>query len=474
MPTLAIDLDDAALAIAIAVAADADAASAAAPSIEASIVLASTAAGPGPGIGAAAGSLLRRRPSDVSTRHWSRLATREAPSAAAALARAELRARLAALSIGPGDAAREADVAVAAHFDAEALGWALGVLRGAGIEPRRLVDAAALRCAALGLQRDALVIDAGLHHLSVARVVAEQASNRRTALQWRAGSGTLALHDAWLALAAEAMVLRHRFDPLHDGATEQRLYDLLPAAAVQAAAEGRATLTLERAGAALDIELTRDQFATRAAPVYRELLALLHALRPAGAALAIVVDARVAAWPGLIEQLDELHGCVLHTVAAGTTTAALQSLFATATATATAAAAVRLQRQVARLAPPLPPAVATRALGSTGARAAAPTHLLHAGRAWPLRSAVLEIGRAPDARGLALPDGMAGVSRLHCTLRDEAGDIVLVDHSRHGSWINGERVAARARLRAGDVLRIGDPGIELALIAVAADGAAPG
>jgi hypothetical protein len=470
MPTLAIDLDDAALAIAVA--ADAAAASAAAPSIEASIVLASAAAAPG--IGAPAGSLLRRRPSDVSTRHWSRLATREAPSAAAALARAELRARLAALPMRPGDAEREADVAVAAHFDAEALGWALGALRGAGIEPRRLVDAAALRCAALGLQRDALVIDAGLHHLSVARVIAEQASNRRTALQWRAGSGTLALHEGWLALAAEAMVLRHRFDPLHDGATEQRLYDLLPAAAAQAASDGRATLTLERAGAALDIELTRDQFATRAAPVYRELLALLHALRPAGAALAIVVDARVAAWPGLIEQLDELHGCVLHTVAAGTTTAALQSLFATAPAAATAAAAVRLQRQVARLAPPLPPASAARALGTTGARAAAPTHLLHAGRAWPLRSAVLEIGRAPDARGLALPDGMAGVSRLHCTLRDEAGDIVLVDHSRHGSWINGERVAARARLRAGDVLRIGDPGIELALIAVAADGAAPG
>jgi hypothetical protein len=472
MPTLAIDLDDAALAIATA--GDAVAAAPAAPSIEASIVLASAAAATG--IGAAAGSLLRRRPSDVSTRHWSRLATRESPAAAAALARAELRARLAAVSMPTGDAGRAADVAVPAHFDAEALGWALGALRGAGIEPRRLVDAAALRCAALGLQRDALVIDAGLHHLSVARVVADQDSNRRTALQWRAGSGALALHDAWLALAAEAMVLRHRFDPLHDGATEQRLYELLPQAAAQAAAHGRATLTLERAGAALDIELTRDQFAARAAPVYRELLTLLHALRPAGAALALVVDARVAAWPGLLEQLDELHGCVLHTVAPGTTTAALQLLFAASAApqAGAAAAAVRLQRQVARLAPPLPPDSAVRALGSTGARVASPTHLLHAGRAWPLRSAVLEIGRAPDARGLALPDGMAGVSRLHCTLRDEGGEILLVDHSRHGSWINGERVAARARLRAGDVLRIGDPGVELALIAVATDGAAPG
>jgi pSer/pThr/pTyr-binding forkhead associated (FHA) protein len=43
---------------------------------------------------------------------------------------------------------------------------------------------------------------------------------------------------------------------------------------------------------------------------------------------------------------------------------------------------------------------------------------------------------------------------------------VLVDHSRHGTLVNGERVAGRARLRAGDVLRIGEPGVELPLIAV--------
>jgi pSer/pThr/pTyr-binding forkhead associated (FHA) protein len=58
------------------------------------------------------------------------------------------------------------------------------------------------------------------------------------------------------------------------------------------------------------------------------------------------------------------------------------------------------------------------------------------------------------------------VSRLHCTLRAEAGRVVLVDHSRHGTWVNGERVAGRARLRAGDRLRIGEPGVQLELIAV--------
>ena len=62
---------------------------------------------------------------------------------------------------------------------------------------------------------------------------------------------------------------------------------------------------------------------------------------------------------------------------------------------------------------------------------------------------------------------------IDCTLRDEDGAIVLVDHSRHGTFVNGERVAGRARLRAGDRLRIGDPGVELALIAVGAGHGAP-
>jgi hypothetical protein len=463
MGLLAIDLDDAALALLPTSDAHAPEAE---PVVAASIVRA--VAGVAAPAGAPAAAEMRRRPTEISTRHWLRLATHDGnAAAAAALACAELRQRLAALPAAAGGAMQAADVCVPPHLDADALGWALGALRGAGLEPRRLVDSAALRCAALGLARDALVIDVGLHHVAVSRVASGPDGHRRTAQRWRAGAGSLALQDAWLALAAEAMVLRHRFDPLHDGATEQGLYDALPAAAATAATQGSATLRLVRAGQQLEIELTRDQFAARAAPVYRELMTLLHALRPAGAPLALLVDARVAAWPGLVEQLDELHGCTLHVVAPGTTVRALRSLLAAVpVAASTTAGAVRLQRQVATAETPLAAAAAPRTLGNQGARATPPTHVLHAGRAWPLRGTVVEIGRAPDSRGIALPDGTAGVSRLHCSLRDEAGDIVLVDHSRHGSWVNGERVAARVRLRAGDTLRIGDPGVDLALIAV--------
>src|SRR5437016_4549041 len=49
----------------------------------------------------------------------------------------------------------------------------------------------------------------------------------------------------------------------------------------------------------------------------------------------------------------------------------------------------------------------------------------------------------------------------------EGLDALLLDHSRFGTFVNGERVAERARVRAGDQVRIGDPGVALTLIAVA-------
>jgi pSer/pThr/pTyr-binding forkhead associated (FHA) protein len=49
-------------------------------------------------------------------------------------------------------------------------------------------------------------------------------------------------------------------------------------------------------------------------------------------------------------------------------------------------------------------------------------------------------------------------SRVHARLEDVGGDWTLVDDglSRNGSWVNGERVTARRRLRDGDAVRIGN------------------
>ncbi|MGB8327879.1 MAG: FHA domain-containing protein, partial [Steroidobacteraceae bacterium] len=93
-------------------------------------------------------------------------------------------------------------------------------------------------------------------------------------------------------------------------------------------------------------------------------------------------------------------------------------------------------------------------------------------RAYPLGTTPIVIGRAltsaptSGAATIELPEGLAAVSRRHCTLLREGGELMLIDHSRYGTLVNGERVAGRTRLRTGDTVRLGDPPVELSLIAV--------
>jgi pSer/pThr/pTyr-binding forkhead associated (FHA) protein len=93
--------------------------------------------------------------------------------------------------------------------------------------------------------------------------------------------------------------------------------------------------------------------------------------------------------------------------------------------------------------------------------------VLFAGRTYGLGAEPLVVGRAPGApHAITLSEGLAGVSRRHCTFVRDGSELLLLDHSRFGTFVNGERVAERARVLAGDAVRIGDPGVELALIAV--------
>ena len=60
----------------------------------------------------------------------------------------------------------------------------------------------------------------------------------------------------------------------------------------------------------------------------------------------------------------------------------------------------------------------------------------------------------------------SGISRMHCTLLAERGRALVRDHSRYGTFVNGERVAGEAELGAGDRLRVGTPGVVLELVTV--------
>lgn len=412
---------------------------------------------------------VRRRPHQVSSTHWSALGRGDAAARAALpVVRAELRTRLIDLH-RPDDVLQ---IAVPASLDPSALTWVLAACRAESLRVTALHDAAAVAVAALGLEGTVLVLEAGLHHVAVSRVVAEGGAARRRAARVSRDTGLMPLRQAWMQTVAEAMLLRSRFDPLHDAASEQRLFDRIDAAVAGTAADGSSTVELPTAdGASVAVTISRDQFAAAAAPLRRAMLALIDGLRPPGEPFTLLVPVALSAIPGLCEPLLGVPGVRALILPSGLVARAASRIapLPEAHEGAVQDEAVTLHRSVT-LAAPLE--AAARIDGVSGVRPPMPpTHVLWDGEALPL-TRPLEVGRAPAAGGIHLKAGLAGVSRLHCTLRVSAQGVEVVDHSRHGTWLNGLRVAGRASLAAGDRIRVGDPGVELALIAVGGGAAA--
>jgi hypothetical protein len=308
------------------------------------------------------------------------------------------------------------------------------------------------------------VLEIGLHHMAVTAVQGGgQARRRRVVIGDR--GGLIDLYQSWLDLISAAMVKRTRFDPLHDASTEQHLFDALPEIARSAATTGSAVASVTVGNDRFETPLTRDQLAQAGQPIYREVIKLMHDLRPAGTPIALLVPRVAQELPGLREALDQFIGCELVTHADGFAAAAI-SLYELPAATGDDT--IRLSRRLhAQRLPDLEPLAARELLGREGSQVVQASHVLFNGKAFSLTRDSLVVGRVPTAsHAINLPEGLAGVSRRHCTFVRVAGEVVLVDHSTFGTYVNGERVSERVRVHAGDRVRLGEPGVELSLIAV--------
>jgi hypothetical protein len=288
---------------------------------------------------------------------------------------------------------------------------------------------------------------------------------RRSGCELLPRHGWLGLQQGWLDLVAAAFVRRTRYDPLHEAASEQRLWNDLPGWLEALGRENVVTLTTEAAGASLSVELSCEDFAAAVAPTYDAVLHAVQRARPARGPLQLRVSHRWASLPGFAERLAELRDCEVLRLPRGA--AALGALAYERVLRRDPGALVLVQR--------LP--VPLRAVAATHAATAPsvppelrPTHLVYRGLARAIRAEPLAIGAAVPAgrRALEVPAG-PGVSRLHCTLARAADGVWLEDLSTYGSFVNGERVGGRMSLRAGDRLRLGNPGVECELVRVVDD-----
>ena len=411
--------------------------------------------------GSNAWGALRRHPTAASTRHLGMLLSQpSATDRTVALVAAEWVARLTEQSPTAGE---KVWLATPAHASIQGLRAALAIAQKLTLPVDGCVDSAVAAVAALGLEQSAIVLEVGLHQAAATYIDRDGAQVRRRRTVVTERGGLMSFYQGWLELVSTTLVKRTRFDPLHDAASEQQLFDLLADCAGKAAAHGSAQAVVTQGAERFEVALTRDQFAQAGQSLHREIIRLLHELRPAGAPVALVAPSLVERLPGLGDELEQFTGCELLSLPDGFAARAVSQLDLPEREPGQP---VRLLRRLP--ANPQGVAVPRVSLGANRETRVPPSHLLLNGQVYALGgNDPLVIGRMPaGSRIIALSEGLAGVSRRHCTLTPEGNEIVLVDHSSFGTYVNGERVAARVRVCAGDRVRIGDPGVEISLISV--------
>ena len=406
-------------------------------------------------IGEVAAAGARLKPVIANDRFWSDLSVDAVANAAepqvshADLAHAHLVSLWRQIA-GPGD---QAVLAVPGSMRLHQAGLALGIARQAGIPVAGVVDAAVAACAGLAARASVLHLDVQLHQ-AVLTELHGTTTLRRRRVEIAPRAGRKVMDSAWAQLVSEAMVRRTRFDPLHQAATEQQLYQRLPDWLAALANQESVDVAIQTDAGAFNATLRREQFTLAVEAWYAQLAELVHAGHRADEAVTLVLSSRAGELPALGERLAALPG--------------LELVILPDTAAAAAAA-----ERAAEIAPAEPPALVTALSRSRAAPAkrlgalATPTHVIQDGKAHAIDERPLIVGRgAGDGRRIALSGPGAGISRVHCTLQRRDGPVVVRDHSRHGTFVNGERVEGEATLGAGDRLRVGTPGVVLELVTV--------
>jgi hypothetical protein len=418
--------------------------------------------GASPQTGEAALRRAHLKPLYAETRFWQDLGTeplaRTVPAAAnrAEVACAQLE-RLVAPHLGDGP---EVIIAVPPWYSREQLGLLLGVAKEAGLEPVGLVDAGLAATSLEPAPETMLHLELGLHR-AVVTVLDCATGLRRTRFEMLPQHGWLALQQVWLDAIAASFVLKTRFDPLHQAATEQLLCDGLPAWVAAAASGGTVSIEIESGSATYAVAMSGGDFEAAATRSYDEYTRVLQRARPTAGPLNLRLSHRFATLPGLEARLAGIRDCDVVRLPRG---AAALGALAWESHVRRGPGALTLVQQ-------LPVALRSGAAASGTSPSssvpadARPTHLLLASRAYRLDSQPLSLGAAvPDTgRAIALEPG-PGISRRHCSISLVDGSAWLEDHSTYGTFLNGERVGGRVELRAGDRLRVGGPGVECELV----------
>ncbi len=330
-------------------------------------------------------------------------------------------------------------IAVPAQYGAERLALLLGIAQACGMPVRGVVDSAVLAASSSSLP--CRYFDISLHRVLHSRVDAEGSLHLAEELAQR---GLMWCYEQCIKLIASQFMAETRFDPLHEAASEQRLFDELPQWLEGFAAAERLPLILTAGQRQHRIELARTQIVAQLQPLYEGIETAVQASDEP-----LLVSHRLAALPGLADRLGA------SVMSAGTVFALAGAHAENIISEASSPVWVKQLRARANIASGVEteaPLENSAEVSAAPARTMRASHVLYCHQAYPLSPAGLslsaELGAAASGCAALVAEGEEWILRRQ-------GDTRTITLNGE-SWQGEERPVAL-----GDVVQCGDQHFQL-------------
>ncbi len=355
-------------------------------------------------------------------------------------------------------------VGVPADLERNQMALLLGMLQRLKWPVAAVADAAVLACRKFSPGRKLFHLETHLHRTVLTEL------DQGDQLTLKASSttremGLMRLREAWSDTISRLFVRATRFDPQHDAAIEQQLYDRINPWLAQLVEETEIEIDLLRDENRFATWLDRDSIVDAAAPQYRSLIEFLREQLPANQPVSLELGPHLTSLPGLLPRLEELPDCKIRI---GRAAAMYESALEVAETLSGSHGQV--------------PYVNSKAWFSRDEtrqhdtalhdyQRQAPSHVLFRARAHPLPAGGLSMGseNKADNSHLAIDDGATGIEAVHCRLLPESGKVYLDNEGGGPVRLNGKLLNERAAVGVGDRISLGQPETELLLISVPED-----
>jgi hypothetical protein len=275
------------------------------------------------------------------------------------------------------------------------------------------------------------------------------------------------LYRSWVETIAEEFVHATRFDPLHQAATEQELYNRLASALDIFKNQPSFLFELSHGKNSYRITLLRDVLFQKSEKIYDEICRFIEKMRDDhgknNLLTVLQTTHRVACLPGLKDKLLEIENCKIIELEPGAGALGVLKLRDPLTD--------RHFKNGASFFTSRPwqqtESTTSRAISYQTSHTINPSHLLYRDVAYPVSEKPLIIGcdHYPFGKGIRVEAKSSDVSKKHCTVQREDNRIVLTDFSSQGTFVDNRQINGSAILELGQIVRLGTSRETIRLIA---------